>query len=170
MAGEGSLSKLRILVVDDNANMRLVVRQLLGAFHAGNVAGAEDGAEALRMLEKDTFDLIITDHLMEPIDGLDLIRSVRAKESERDPYIPIILLTGAADAALVARARDAGVTEVLAKPVSAAALYRRLEAVVDHPRSFVRAEAFFGPDRRRRPDEGYDGENRREEDQGRGAA
>ncbi len=170
MAGDGSLSKIRILVVDDNANMRRVIRQILGSFSAENVVEAENGGDAMRILDDASVDLLITDHLMEPIDGLDLIRAVRAKDCGRNPYLPVIMLTGAADVALVARARDAGVTEFLAKPVSAASLYRRLEVVIDRPRQFVRTPVFFGPDRRRRMDSNYHGPPRRDEDPQQGAA
>jgi hypothetical protein len=62
----------------------------------------------------------------------------------------------------VEAARDAGVTEFCAKPVSAAELYRKVRVAINAPRSFIRTPLYFGPDRRRRDDVSYDGKERRE--------
>jgi len=61
----------------------------------------------------------------------------------------------------VEAARDAGVTEFCAKPVTAAEMIRKVAAVIDHPRHFVRSETYFGPDRRRRQDPNFSGQERR---------
>lgn len=59
------------------------------------------------------------------------------------------MLTGYTEHQQVVEARDAGVNEFLAKPISAKPLYQRLAAIIDNPRSFVRTKSYFGPDRRR---------------------
>ena len=77
------------------------------------------------------------------------------------------MLTGHAELALVTEARDMGVNEFLAKPVSAKALYARITAAVHHPRPFVRTRAYFGPDRRRQklgPPDVKTGERRKKTD------
>lgn len=63
--------------------------------------------------------------------------------------MPIIMLTGHADLVHVGHARNRGVTEFLCKPVTAKTILDRLNTVIMHPRPFVFAETFFGPDRRR---------------------
>ena len=63
----------------------------------------------------------------------------------------------------VIEARDAGVTEFLAKPISPKSLYTRVHSIVTRPREFVRTKSYFGPDRRRH-DLDFTGENRRQED------
>ena len=70
------------------------------------------------------------------------------------------MLTGYTDRLRVFHARDAGVTEFMAKPISPKSLYARISAVIDRPRPFVRAEDYFGPDRRRRVIE-FQGADRR---------
>jgi two-component system chemotaxis response regulator CheY len=64
----------------------------------------------------------------------------------------------------VHEARDAGVDEFLAKPLTAKGVIERMTQVIDHPRPYVRAESYFGPDRRRRADPNYRGPWRREKD------
>ncbi len=76
------------------------------------------------------------------------------------------MLTGYAERSLVMEARDAGVTEFIAKPLTAQALVNRLGAVIFKPRPFVRTSSYFGPDRRRRDDPNYDGPLRRSDDLG----
>jgi DNA-binding response OmpR family regulator len=63
----------------------------------------------------------------------------------------------------VLQARDAGVTEFMAKPVSVKALCARINAIIDSPRPFIRASGYFGPDRRRRALP-FNGPDRRGED------
>ena len=108
-----------------------------------------DAADAFKEIKQHVPDLIITDWEMSPLDGLDLIRMIRKANDSPNNFIPIILLTAHADAKRVMEARDAGVNEVVAKPISASALGKRIDASLNHPRSFVRTENYFGPDRRR---------------------
>jgi DNA-binding response OmpR family regulator len=70
-------------------------------------------------------------------------------------------LTGHCDKRRVMTARDAGVTEFLAKPISAKALYQRILNVVVSPRPFIRTKTYFGPDRRRNTSNAYIGPERR---------
>ncbi len=86
---------------------------------------------------------------MEPLDGLDFVRLVRTAKDSANPYVPIIMLTGYTEYRRVVEARDAGVNEFLAKPISARALYQRFASIIDNPRSFIKTKNYFGPDRRR---------------------
>jgi len=81
-----------ILLVDDNADGILARRSVLQEL-GYKVVPAGCGSEALKLTEKETFDLIITDYKMSPVNGLELIKRLR----ERDYGKPIILLTGFAD-------------------------------------------------------------------------
>ena len=156
------LSDLKVLVVDDNQNMRLLVRSILSAFGIKKVEDADNAETAYLKFSRFSSDLVITDLHMEPQSGLDLVRRIRTAEDSPNPYVPIIMLSGYSEAARVAEARDAGATEFLSKPISAQSIYRRIQSVVENPRSFVRADNYFGPDRRRHdvgPPEGH-GERR----------
>jgi DNA-binding response OmpR family regulator len=75
--------------------------------------------------------------------------------------VPIIMLTGHSEKKRVIAARDAGVTEFLAKPISAKGLYGRILNVVANPRPFIRTKNYFGPDRRRNANPNYSGPERR---------
>jgi DNA-binding response OmpR family regulator len=78
--------------------------------------------------------------------------------------VPIIMITGHTEKYRVEEARDAGVTEFLAKPITAHNLFARIAEIVERPRAFVRCTDYFGPDRRRRPAEDYAGPWRRDDD------
>ena len=153
---------LRVLIVDDNANMRLLLRTLLRSMGFRTMAEAADGGEGFAVFCAFKPDLVIADWVMEPVGGRDLIRRIRVDPDSINPYVPVIMMSGHAERDLVIEARDVGVTEFLAKPVSARTLYGRLMAMVDRPRPFVRSAQYFGPDRRRREDSRYTGPDRRQ--------
>ncbi|MBU6298344.1 MAG: response regulator, partial [Alphaproteobacteria bacterium] len=92
-------------------------------------------------------------------------REVRTSAQSPNPYVPIIMVTGHTERHRVETARDAGVTEFLAKPITAQNLFLRIAEIVERPRSFVRCNGYFGPDRRRHADETYKGPWRRRCDQ-----
>lgn len=141
--------RLSVLVLDDNKHMRTLVQSILHALGIKNVREAGDAAEAFKELQRFNADLIITDWHMEPLDGLDFVRLVRTAKDSANPYIPIIMLTGHTELLRVIEARDAGVNEFLAKPISAKGLFSRMISVVERPRPFIRTKTYFGPDRRR---------------------
>ena len=142
-------NKLRFLVCDDNPHMRRILRTLLHSFGAREVYESEDGATALEMYSHYVPDIVITDWSMPIFDGLELAQMIRQPESKGNPYAPIIMLTGHSEKRRVTVARDAGVTEFLAKPISAKGLYQRILNVVANPRPFIKTKTYFGPDRRR---------------------
>ena len=98
------------------------------------------------------------------MDGVEFTRQVRRAPDSRNPYLPIIMMTGHSARSRVEEARDAGVTEFIVKPVTAKTLLNRIYAVVYKPRPFLHTDSYFGPDRRRRNDPGYSGPWRREGD------
>ncbi|MCR9221877.1 MAG: response regulator [Alphaproteobacteria bacterium] len=155
------LSGVSVLVIEDDSRMKQLLREILEGFSVRAVRTAAEGRQALERVREFDPDIVVVDLRMEPIDGLDFTRMVRRGEGGVNPFLPIIMLTGHTERHRVAEARDAGVTEFLAKPVSAQALYSRIAAIVERPRPFVRAPSFIGPDRRRRKDPGYGGRERR---------
>ncbi len=142
-------NRLRFLVIDDNAHMRRIVRTLLHGFGAREVYEAEDGAAGLEAFTHYMPDIVITDWSMPIFDGLELTSMIRQPGANANPYVAIIMLTGHSEKKRVLESRDAGVTEFLAKPISAKALYQRILNVVVNPRPFIKTKTFFGPDRRR---------------------
>ena len=158
-----NIERINFLVVDDNRHMRSLVKTILHALGSKNISEAEDGADAFREMRTFPADIIICDWNMEPLDGLDFVRLIRTGGDSPNPFVPVIMLTGHTEMNRVAEARDAGVNEFLAKPISAKALYSRIREVIQKPRPFVRTRMFFGPDRRRRQDPNYKGTERRKD-------
>jgi CheY-like chemotaxis protein len=154
-------NKLRFLVIDDNAHMRRILRTLLHGFGAREVYEAEDGAAGLEAFTHNIPDIVITDWAMPIFDGLELTQMIRQPGANANPFVPIIMLTGHSEKKRVVAARDSGVTEFLAKPISANSLYQRILGVVVNPRPFIKTKSYFGPDRRRLVNPNYVGPERR---------
>jgi DNA-binding response OmpR family regulator len=89
---------------------------------------------------------------------------VRTSQASPNPYVPIIMVTGHTERPRVEAARDAGVTDFLAKPITVNNLIARLAEIVERPRPFVKCETYFGPDRRRRKMKDFTGPWRRHDD------
>ena len=155
-----NLSKLRVLVVDDSKNMRMLVKTILNALGVQTVREAADGQTAMQELRAGPIDVAIVDWVMEPMDGLEFVRQVRTAEDSPNTFLPIIMMTGHTEKHRIFKARDSGVTEFLAKPITAKTLLLRLTNIIENPRPFVRAKGYFGPDRRRRSED-YSGPERR---------
>lgn len=155
------LSRLHVLVVDDSGFMIDMVRALLEAMGVTKVTSRVSAANLVQQLPELNPDIIITDHIMEPVSGLELIRRIRYESVGRFRFVPVILLTGYADHQVVVRARfEAGADAVLVKPVSAQRLFSCLIAVYESDRRFVETKSYLGPDRRVK-DRPFEGPNRR---------
>lgn len=152
---------LKILIVEDNRYMRLLVAEMLRSLGIEAISEAGDGAEGLQVLQDRPIDVVLTDLSMQPLDGIDFVRLLRTSPSSPNPMIPVIMITGHSTAARVGQARDAGVSEFLTKPLTAQRVIERLHQAVQNPRSFVRTADYFGPDRRRRKDPDFKGAGRR---------
>lgn len=163
MSGAG-FANLKALIVEDNGHMRTLLRNLLNSAGIKDVSEAVHGGAALDILRERKSDLVLTDMAMKPMDGLEFTRQVRNSEHSPNPFVPIIMITGHTERHRVEAARDAGVTEFLAKPITAAHLFSRIALIVERPRAFVRCDSYFGPDRRRRQIEDYAGPWRRADD------
>ena len=161
-----SLSDLHLLVVDDNPQMRHVLRCLLRAGGILKMSEAETADAALEVMRGTPIDLVLLDWKMAPIDGLSFARMVRWSASSPNPYVPILMLTAHTEASRVAAARDAGVTGFVKKPISTRVLFERVTFALTDTRMFVRTENFFGPDRRHGMTKGYAGPFRRSTDAG----
>lgn len=128
------LSRLKILVVDDNPLLRRGLKETFALWGANRVVVAADGAEAQAVLRREPMDVLLTDWMMEPVGGAALVRWVRCAPESPRPDLPILVLTARADVPTVRCAWDAGVDAVLAKPLAATEIVRRIETVLTRPR------------------------------------
>jgi CheY-like chemotaxis protein len=159
------LSKLSVLIVEDNKFMRTTIYQLLYGLGGRKVVQASDAEQARLYLRDTSFDLVLMDwELNKPVSGLDLLKEIRAGSDGNIAMTPVVMLTANSSRANVETARDAGVTEFIAKPISAMSLYEKVCVIIEDPRQYVKASGYFGPDRRRRKDRNYTGPFRRSED------
>jgi len=141
---------VKILIVEDSQPMTQITNSLLSSFGVNHIDIATNTDSAYKLFCKEKHDLILTDWLIKPLNGIQLTQKIRSDSASPDPFVPIILMTGFSEKKRVESARDTGVTEFMTKPFTANDLYRRLDHIIMKPRQFVKAPEFFGPDRRRR--------------------
>lgn len=115
-----------ILVVDDYKTMRLVIRNLLIQIGFRNIDEATDGQMAFGLIQDKAYDLVISDWNMEPMTGLDLLKSVRAANMNT----PFIMVTAESKTENIIAAKQAGVNNYIVKPFSAEILKSKMTAVL----------------------------------------
>lgn len=161
------LDTIQTLIVDDNRQMRHLLRGMLRGLGLRRVHEAGDAIEALEVMRTVPIDLVLLDWMMQPLDGLECAKLLRSAADSPNPFCSIIMVSGHANKARVREARDAGVNSFLVKPVSARALHEHITATFRDTRPFIRTASYIGPDRRRGQDLDYKGPLRRADDAGR---
>ena len=163
-----SLAQFNIMIVEDYPFMSELIRGMLREFGVGKLYVSETIEQARDLLnlhnagpvKRNAVDIVLVDWLMPNGSGADLLHWIRNHKKDSIKFMPTILCSAYASEDLVTKARDAGANEAMVKPVAAEKLAKRLLYVIDHPRPFVKAPGFFGPDRRRK-DVRFPGEDRR---------
>jgi two-component system, chemotaxis family, chemotaxis protein CheY len=120
--------KMKILVVDDVQFVRRELKVQLRKLGFENVDAAENGRQALEMMRGQGYGLVISDWVMEPMNGFELLQEIR-----RDTNLggtPFIMITGNIQPEQVAAAKKAGVNSYIAKPFNVVTLKQRLESVL----------------------------------------
>ncbi|MGP1273959.1 MAG: response regulator [Caulobacterales bacterium] len=156
------LEVLRVLVVDDNTHMASILRTVLNSFGIRHVDEVRGAVEALELIRTRSYDFVLLDYNMPILDGIEFTRLVRTGRDHNQQMIPIIMITGFTERSRVMAARDAGVTEVCVKPVTARDLWNRIAEVINAPRPFIRSKSYTGPDRRRHKDFEFNGAEKRQ--------
>jgi two-component system, chemotaxis family, chemotaxis protein CheY len=119
---------LKILVVDDFATMRKVIRNLLKQGGFENIVEAEDGVAALKVLESQKVDFVISDWNMPNMSGLELLKAVRGSDDLKE--LPFLMVTAEALKDNVVAAVKAGVSNYIVKPFTAEVLNEKIEKIV----------------------------------------
>lgn len=120
---------MKILVVDDFSTMRRIIKNLLKDLGFSNIQEADDGSTALPMLQQGGFDFVVTDWNMPGMQGIDLLRAIRADDSLK--HLPVLMVTAEAKKEQIVAAAQAGVNGYVVKPFTAATLKEKLEKIFE---------------------------------------
>lgn len=120
---------IKILIVDDFSTMRRIIKNLLRDLGYTNTNEADDGTTALPMLQSTHFDLLITDWNMPGMQGIDLLKAVRA--DEKMASLPVLMVTAEQKKEQIVEAAQAGVNGYIVKPFTAATLKEKIEKIFE---------------------------------------
>jgi two-component system, chemotaxis family, chemotaxis protein CheY len=121
-------TKIRFLVVDDFSTMRRIVKNFLNDLGYTDVVEADDGNTALPILKAGGVDFLITDWNMPGMQGLDLLKAVRADAALAK--LPVLLVTAEAKREQIVEAAQAGVNGYVVKPFTAQTLKEKIEKIL----------------------------------------
>ncbi|OCH13333.1 MULTISPECIES: chemotaxis response regulator CheY [unclassified Aliivibrio] len=120
---------MKILIVDDFSTMRRIVKNLLRDLGFNNTQEADDGLTALPLLKKGGFDFVVTDWNMPGMQGIDLLKMIRADNELK--HLPVLMITAEAKREQIIEAAQAGVNGYIVKPFTAATLKEKLDKIFD---------------------------------------
>ena len=141
------LSHVEVVVVDDCPIMVKLLAMILNSMDIKKLHCTTDPAQALEEVSRHRPHLVITDLFMDSIDGVTVTKTIRLCQDDELRCTPIFILSGFTDMEHVLEARDAGVNEVLAKPVNTRTIYQRICNLIERPPKFIETASYFGPDR-----------------------
>lgn len=119
--------RMKVLVVDDFATMRKIVRNILKQIGFENITEAEDGNNALQILKNENIGLVVTDWNMPNMTGLDLLRTIR--QDTKTANLPVLMVTAEGLKENVLEAVKAGVNNYVVKPFTAEVLQEKIETI-----------------------------------------
>jgi two-component system chemotaxis response regulator CheY len=120
---------MKVLIVDDFATMRKILRNILKQIGFTDIAEADDGNTGLKALQKEKFDLVLCDWNMPEMPGIDLLRAVRSDDALKD--IPFVMVTAEAQKDNIVEAVKEGVSNYIIKPFTADTVIEKLKKVLD---------------------------------------
>lgn len=120
--------KMKILVVDDFATMRRIVKNILRQIGFENIDEAEDGEQAYIKLQSGNYKFVVSDWNMPNLDGLGLLKKVRSDANLKD--LPILMVTAEAEKEKVVEAIKAGVSSYVVKPFTAEVLKEKMDKIL----------------------------------------
>jgi two-component system chemotaxis response regulator CheY len=120
---------MKILIVDDFSTMRRIIKNLLRELGFNNTMEADDGSTALPMLKSGDFDFLITDWNMPNMQGIELLKTLRA--DERLKSLPVLMVTAEAKREQIMEAAQAGVNGYIVKPFTAETLKEKIDKIFE---------------------------------------
>ncbi len=125
--GPINLSSYTMLIADDNAHFRWLMRSFLNSLGVGSIHEAANGADAIQILHNSVVDVALVDISMEPINGLWFVQMYKNDPDIKNKNMLCLLVTGNATPENIQTALKAGVNDVISKPLSAKTLDERLK-------------------------------------------
>ena len=119
---------MKILIVDDFSTMRRIIKNLLRDLGFNNTEEADDGKTALPMLKSGSFDFLVTDWNMPGMQGIDLLKAIRA--DEQLAKLPVLMVTAEQKRDQIVAAAEAGVNGYIVKPFDAKTLNAKIQEVM----------------------------------------
>ena len=167
------IAKINVLLLDNDPKIIELMGNVLKTLGFEALHQAGDGYEGARILKDKYIDLVITDWDLRPVkeypdtipdnsviasewgkfppnNGASFVKCLRHSPMSPNPFVPVIMLTGPTQPNNILYARDAGVNEILMKPIVAEDLCERIIAIIDAPRAFITSDHYRGPCRRRK--------------------
>jgi len=120
---------MKILIVDDFSTMRRIIKNLLRDLGFTNTVEADDGTSALPILNAGGIDFLVTDWNMPSMQGIDLLRHVRA--DEKLSTLPVLMVTAEQKREQIIEAAQAGVNGYIVKPFTAATLKEKIDKIFE---------------------------------------
>ncbi len=142
---ETLLSSTRILLVDNEQNMRKLIRSLLLYIGVRDIFEVGDGAAGLEAIQNLNPDVVLLDWEMPMLNGREFLKMVRAPGLFPNPDVPIVMLSAHVERSRVVEAMQLGANEYLRKPVSAKTLLDRIVTIRTKPRPMVKRGQYYGP-------------------------
>ncbi|HEY4115394.1 MAG TPA: response regulator [Rhizomicrobium sp.] len=121
-------AKTRVLLVDKTAHGRNLLRGILATLGVGKLETRADGVMALQLLRQEPYDIVFCDEWLEPMSAISFVKVLRHDVRSHDMAVPVVLVTAGTERKHVERVREAGVSDVIVKPVSVETMRRKLEA------------------------------------------
>jgi CheY-like chemotaxis protein len=164
------LARIQVMVLDGSSNAADLLREVFVKLGFTNIHVVNDGYEGIQAMKRMVVHLIFTDWELRvrkrlvqpngqeappsdkdvlPLSGAEFVKRLRQSPHSPNPFVPIVMVVNGKDEDKIAHARNAGVNEIVTKPLDVAALCRRVAALVDDTRFFITAENYKGPCRRR---------------------
>jgi len=144
------ITKQGVLIADHSPHMASLISVMLRSLGRKDIRETYDANRAMSELRRRAFGVLIIDDDLNGVDGVLFTKRLRACTDCQNRFLPVIMISAAPDAKRIAAARDAGVTEFLRKPFAANHLQTRLNSIETNPRGIIEANAYAGPDRRRK--------------------
>jgi CheY-like chemotaxis protein len=158
---QAQIADLRVLIVGGTAHAVQTLRTVLGNAGIGQVTVARESRRALDLLRSESYSAVFCDEHAAQADHMSFALAARRSPGMLNPMVPIFVIYGGPRRSQVERARDIGATDVLTRPISVRTVLRKLHVALAHPRPFIVAPEFFGPDRRVQDRKTFRGKERR---------